>query len=356
MSALNATVPVVSTAMGYAGVAVSVLFFGSFGVLLKSKRVQETNVDPLIFQLYYSFGISVINWLILSYNKFVFTWFGAVLALMWVPASVIALYAVNFSGLAIAQGVWSGVTIFVSFIVGVAFMGDQVSNLSMAIVSLLVLVVSVGGLATSGLNIGSRALNRCRPSASVVLLDEELGQHDHQKLEDDDEEDDMATTQHLHNIKLQPYKHDPDVDNATSDQDRASLLSGDIKRAPIAGESDSAIGANSAAVAATPATPAPTLRRMLIGLVLCVFLGIENGCMMLPLRFTPEEARGVVFVCSFAIFVFPMTLLTVVGYFLIKRQKPVMHFRAVAVPGMLTGVIWSIGNLAVSTLRCRLWA
>jgi len=74
---------------GYLAVAGSALFFGSFGVPLKTKRVQNANVDPVIFQIYYSISIFVSCWLVLTYNPFVFTPWGIVGAALWVPASIL---------------------------------------------------------------------------------------------------------------------------------------------------------------------------------------------------------------------------------------------------------------------------
>jgi hypothetical protein len=73
----------VSTTLGWIGVATAVVFFGSFAVPLKLKRVQDAKVDPMVFQLYYSIAIFVLNWLILTYNEFHFTYWGIIGAALW---------------------------------------------------------------------------------------------------------------------------------------------------------------------------------------------------------------------------------------------------------------------------------
>jgi hypothetical protein len=73
----------VSTELGWIGVVVSIVFFGSTMVPLKYKPVQDAQVDPMVFQLYYSVAIFALNWLVLTYTEFHFTYWGIVGAALW---------------------------------------------------------------------------------------------------------------------------------------------------------------------------------------------------------------------------------------------------------------------------------
>jgi len=84
--------------------------------------------------------------------------------------------------------------------------------------------------------------------------------------------------------------------------------------------------------------------RPLLGMLCCLVLGIMNGSMMVPTRFTPKDASGISYVISFSIGVVLVTPVVAAFYFLVRRQMPVFHLRETLVPGLITGFIWSIGN------------
>ena len=96
--------------IGYISVILSILFFGSIGVAVKSPSVVAAKVDPVIFQLYYSTAIFITTWLLLIYVDFSFTYWGIITAMLWVPGNVLGFYAIYHIGIALAQGIWCGVT------------------------------------------------------------------------------------------------------------------------------------------------------------------------------------------------------------------------------------------------------
>eukprot|EP01114_Cavostelium_apophysatum_P020785 TRINITY_DN7058_c0_g1_i1.p1 TRINITY_DN7058_c0_g1~~TRINITY_DN7058_c0_g1_i1.p1 ORF type:complete len:338 (-),score=36.71 TRINITY_DN7058_c0_g1_i1:250-1263(-) len=138
-------------AKGYLAVLGSILFFGSFAVPLKSRRVEEANVDPVIFQLYYSIAVFALSWLVLTYNPFVFTYLGIASAALWVPASILSIAAINHLGMSVAVGMWAGVTIVVSFLWGaIAFPKENpVHNIGLSVLALIFLITGILGLSLS---------------------------------------------------------------------------------------------------------------------------------------------------------------------------------------------------------------
>lgn len=276
-------------AIGYIGVAVAVLFFGSFGVPLKTKAVQDANVDPVIFQIYYSISIFASSWIVLSYNHFVFTPYGIAGASLWVPASILSIAAINHLGMSVAVGMWAGVTIVVSFLWGaIAFPHEnKVHSIPIAATALFMLVTGILGLSLSNTpyvkNIG-----RSKSSGNIVGS----------------------------------YKSQPDE--------------GDVS--PLLTQSGRYVYIN------TTVSPNQPKKRPIVGVVCALLLGIMNGSLMVPLHYVPKEAQGIVYIVSFGIGVIIVTPVIALIYFIALRKRPVFHLRVALVPGLITGLIWNIGN------------
>jgi hypothetical protein len=55
-------------------VAIVILFWGSSGVPLKYKKLEELKVEPFILQLYISSTVFFTSWLVLIYTPFSFNY------------------------------------------------------------------------------------------------------------------------------------------------------------------------------------------------------------------------------------------------------------------------------------------
>jgi len=265
-------------ALGYIAVSGAILFFGSFAVPLKTRRVQEAQVDPVVFQMYYSLSIFCSSFLVLTYNPWVFTPWGIAGAALWVPASILSIFAINYLGLSIAVGVWAGTTIVISFLWGaLAFpKDDAVKNIPLSVLALFLLVSGIVCLSLSN-------------SEFVKKLGKNKETKQNINEEDDRYEDSPLLTQ-------------------KSQEDKSS---------------------NSG---------------KLIGLACSLILGCLNGSMMVPLRFVPKEAQGINYIVSFGIGVLIVTPVCAIVYFLARRRIPVFHYRIALIPGLITGLLWNIGN------------
>jgi len=265
-------------AVGYLAVAGAVLFFGSFAVPLKTRRVQEANVDPVVFQLYYSLSIFCSSFLVLAYNPWVFTPFGIAGAAFWVPASILSIFAINYLGMSVAVGTWAGVTIVVSFLWGSIVFRDPVHSILLSVVALSLLIGGILGLSLSNSEFVKNLGNK-------------------------------RTSQRNINVA----------------EDEAPLLNDDTQQAAE--------------------NKAPNATGKLIGLMCALVLGVLNGSMMVPLRYTPPEASGIKYIVSFGIGVMIVTPVCALFYFaIIKRQIPQLHLRVALIPGLITGLLWNVGN------------
>ncbi|PRP78327.1 zinc carboxypeptidase [Planoprotostelium fungivorum] len=284
---------------GYAAVVGAILFFGSFAaaVPLKSRRVVKANVDPVVFQVYYSISIFLSSWIVLAWahDEFRFTYYGFISAACWVPASILSIFAINHLGMSVAVGVWAGVTIVVSFIWGAFLDGVQSPRYSYSGIAVLVVGVLLLSLSSSEFvaNLGKKKK---------------------------DQNSTVYTPAYSPIHETSPLLHG---------EDKPKAINVDGSRKSYNDE---------------PALPiGEPKKNSTIGLICAVLLGAMNGSMLVPMRGAPKDIV-ITFVISFSIGVLAITPVCALAYFLFRRQRPVWHVRVALVPGLLTGLIWSIGN------------
>jgi len=258
---------------GYIAVGIAIIFFGSFALPMKSKRVQEASVDPVVFQLYYSFAIFVTSWLACIYEPFAFDYHGILAALLWVPASILSIFAINFIGLSVAQGLWSGVTIVVSFIWG-RILQSTPMKLYWAVLSMAFLLL--------GIVLISFCKNRHFFRGPITAPS---GYHTI------NESDPLYTT-----------------DNADG----------------------------------KPA--APPKDNKIAGFICAIVLGVLNGSMLVPTLHLNVSAYQ--FIPNFGIGALLVTPVFAIAYFaIIKKEMPQLKVQVTAIPGLVAGVLWNIGNV-----------
>ena len=256
-----------------------------------------------MFQLYFSLAIFISSWLVLAYNPFVFTWWGVAGAALWTPASILSLAAINDLGLSIAQAVWSGTTIVVSFLWGALVFGDKVSSLPLAILALLVLMAGLSLLA---------AIH----SSPVARIHAALG------------------------FSLSPS---PSSSSTPPQAPSTSALTTD-PTARLVGDPIQATDVPTLPIT-EPSSPSPTsLKQRIRGVLFALALGILNGSLMVPLRKTPKDADGINYIISFSIGVLGITPLLAAAYLVATKTPLVLHPRVALLPGLLAGFLWQIGN------------
>jgi glucose uptake protein GlcU len=298
--------------IGWVSVLVSIVFFGIFAIPLKMKRVVDERIDPMVFQLYMSIAICISSIAVVAsaaWHSFVWTWWAVLGAALWVPASVLSIYAIKYVGLAIAQSTWAGATILVSFAWGSLYFHDDIASGVGTAFALISMCTGLALLAVAGSKVLSthatfaslRAL-----SGATVHMDQLASDRNH----DDRNHDELIV-------------NDDDDDD---DNDDAMLLQNDD-----ASESESDMS--------------PT-KRFGLGMGCAFGLGLFNGSMLVPTRLTPDDATGVVYVGSFGVGVLLVTPILFVVYFGVQRRLPEFKWRAALLPGSIAGVLWNIGNIA----------
>jgi hypothetical protein len=99
---------------------------------------------------------------------------------------------------------------------------------------------------------------------------------------------------------------------------------------------------------AVPATTKSSIREKGIGYGCCLVSGIANGLSMIPLKYSPIEAQGIIYVLSFSIGVAILTPVIFAGYFGMKREIPKMKARVAWPWATVGGVLWATANFAAT--------
>jgi len=287
-----------------------VFIFGCYGILIKSPEVQRVNCDAMIFQCYYSAAVASVSFLIWlvagSSHGLTLTLGSFCLGLLWAGAwtvqSICCYNAIQAIGYAVGPAVWIGVSICVSFAWGVAAFGNPVEDVAGAAMAIVVLILGIVLVAaSSGLSRSSASSSEAREPLSGV--------------------------------------------GVAASEDVAGIPEVDMSQA----------GAH--------ARKGPTgIRRMIVGLAWAFAVGILNGSTMVPMTcfsagcssisISAYEGTGlapIAFLPSVVAGILVMQPLLFVLYFarsLASHQMPAFHFRVLAVPGILTGAYWGMGNFA----------
>jgi glucose uptake protein GlcU len=269
----------------------------------------------MVLQLYYSFSIFASSWLLLLFSdnpsvsnsgKFTFSYWGIIGASLWVPASVFSIYAIRFLGLSIAQGLWSGLTILVSFLWGAVVFLDPIKNIWFTLLGLLLLFVGIFGV----------ALCKSSPEKDNESTDvQKYYSQEHGRLIlEKGEKSSLASTKYI-------YSTNPHNEMAVSEPIFETNMTAYQKFKYLLLKS----------------------KNLLLGIICCCCLGLFNGSMMVPTRYNPD--KSIMYCLSFGIGVMIVTPILFVIYFLCKRQIPALYIKQALYPGLLTGFIWNLGNI-----------
>jgi glucose uptake protein GlcU len=228
-----------------------------------------------------------------------FTWLGTASAALWVPTSLLSLVAVKHIGISVGQSIWAGVTVIVSFIWGVALFQESPSQIGLAILGLILILIGIVGLSVCN-------------SDKVKSLGRET------------------------KVQEQPLLRDMS-DKAIEDTGSTS-----------------------------------TKKVFLVGLVAAIGTGLTNGSMLVPAKYAAKldtchnayrhllsllvffffflshhsvlKISGQGFIVSFGIGVAIVTSVLAVLFYIVTRKRPVLKPSSMALPAMVSGVMWSIGN------------
>lgn len=392
-------------ACGWLAAACSMLSFGSFGVPIKSKTALEVDIDPLVMQSYKTFICFVTSWLVLAVpgQEFSFSPWGIVSGLFWVPGGIATVYAIKSAGIAIGIGIGSSFIVLVSFVWGIFIFQERVHSKGGASLAILCMMLGLAGMSyfsspeIAGETSSHTAevieahhptsssldpqLTRSSPGLTTDASRRRIGNNqispNYQKVQPRESNDKMMldknhqvaasgrflatdslklstrTTQSLTSYSSQsgvlsegegleddPYDDGIMVDLPSLDDDDVDDDDDDLAALETR---ESLRRSNSC------------LNQRQRGMLAAAFCGIYGGSIMAPMKYAPEQAKGIHYLLSFSIGATLVTLtlwlLRFVYYCVLHRsiltayfKLPSFYLRVMWLPGCLCGLLWSIGN------------
>lgn len=319
-----------SVVTGLIYAAISAFFNGSYIVPFKTKKVVDLNLDPIVFQLYVTVGVFLSSFIVIPffpYNKtiadssdagteFEFSPLAAAGGAMFVVSVVASFSAVQLIGLSVAQGVWSGVALLVSFLWGVVGFGEEPLDWYMTAGGIMVLAIGVVCVATCNqladlLYPGKGLLGEGFSSSSIYGGDDELRGVSFGI----DAGGDLSRSLTASGAggSGRPFSGVVPPSMALARPPSTDSKSGVELESwrRLSGLSDGAIqriqwatGRFSPAVSCTMCSP-PILFVVLcsclcaVGLMWAVLVGVTGGSVLAPLHYVPSSQQGFVFLPSF---------------------------------------------------------
>ncbi|KAL7483927.1 hypothetical protein ACHAW6_009569 [Cyclotella cf. meneghiniana] len=354
------------------------LAFGSYGVPMKGEAATRVNVDPLVFQTYKATVVFLISSLLIVVNNLLanfesagnedptaktfnpwsiydFTPWAFVSASMWVPGGTAGVYAIRRAGLAISVGIWSCVIVVLSFVWGVlVFDEKQRSGVRGALSALAVLCIGLCGIA--------------------YFSSFEAESKHTSKLWDKD-------TKHTEKENIEVRESTPLIELADAENENSMSL--DFETYPHCGvppHSHQTIHIDPPAFLCPDGKPQKhtiNIPEFNIGIFMAVLNGVFAASIMVPLHYAPPNAtQGIGYSMSFGIAAVVVVLAIWIMrwlfhsfLFLITERLwgdhigsrngtkvivalkkgynslPSFHIREMWRPGLLSGLLYSVGNL-----------
>lgn len=288
----------------------SAVFNGSFAACAK---FTARPVDPILFTFYNSLGVLLSSFSIVPLLPFLaelpddslyhsgsdhvsISYLGIIAGSLYVIAIVFSFAAVHYIGLGVGQGVWGGAAILVSFLWGVLALGDTVKSVGIAVLSLIILILGVVGIAINHVvadvmfSRNESARNCCKKDETALLISKESSNQEEEELE----------------VGLE-----------------ASLES---RKESSSGQS------------------------FILGMICALLVGVFGGSILVPMSFVDDDLSGLAFLPSFGLGgVIASTIITVAYYTFVKKMNPFTDGNTFTTGGlfwgMLSGIIWNGGNI-----------
>lgn len=214
-------------------------------------------------------------------TSFAFSYLGIVAGGLLVVALGASFLAIDKIGVAMAQGVFGGTAIMVSYLWGVVVFQEKVNNIPLSIFGLLMLIVGVVGI----------ALNKSLTARLSAWRGKELNLLPNDSISDSYSEFDIVTPQNISQHQVQSEKD-----------------------------------------------------RLLTGILWAILVGLSGGSILAPSHYADPDVRGFAFIPSFGLGVIIISPLLSVAWFCLENCVPPLHLSTLPM-GLLSGLLWNASNI-----------
>jgi glucose uptake protein GlcU len=133
-----------SDTCGWIAAVISVLSFGSFGVPIKSVKVE---VHPLVMQSYKTLVCFLTSWLVIFLGEEIrWSYWGIASGMFWVPGAACGIIGIRNAGLAVAVGIWSSIIVMTSFLFGFVFFKEEIKDFGETFMAFCLLIAGLLGM------------------------------------------------------------------------------------------------------------------------------------------------------------------------------------------------------------------
>jgi glucose uptake protein GlcU len=354
---------------GWFAAVVAVFSWGSFGVPIKSNV--NVDVNFFVMQSYKTIVCFLTSWLVIFLGEPVrFTAWGIISGLFWVPGASCGIYAIRNAGIAVAVGTWSSIQVVVSCVFGILIFQEQVKDKAQTMLAFLILMVGLIGMSrysdpsstgkSSSADYQPVSLTEPGLPAAEKLNRSSSGTGKKRKSKTPKK----ATT--ASNV-LSPRPDDGKVETSPMSPEPSPVTPLDIEDM-----SESALLEEDVKALTKDRVILFGGRLMLtkrqLGVLGAVVNGAWGGLNLIPMHYAQRDQgmSGAGYVISYACGSMLVCVLIWVGLFLYHYVKkgysvseavealPKWHVNELGVPGVMAGLLYSIGNfcsiLAVSYL------
>eukprot|EP01040_Poterioochromonas_malhamensis_P001074 gene1074-1139_t len=296
-----------SSGVGYVYAIVACLTNGSFLVPFKFHKIAVLKIPPVVFQLYASIGIFLSSWISAAFlpinpdfvngagKSLEFVPYGFLGGVIMVLSMTLGFMATRKIGVALAQGIFGGLAIIVSYIWALLIFDEIPDDVGLSVAGVLLLVLGISGIA------GSRNV------AQYVLL------------------------------KL------PSIvsKSATNNTPLISYPSENKESEPIQ------IELGNETTQLTNSRHPISRKDYMEGVIFAVLCGVLGGTTLVPLHYVEISQGGLEYIPSFGtgVMITAPVVLFFNYYFIEKQPLPTITFDIGFAAGVLSGIIWNISNI-----------
>jgi len=327
----------------WGGILGDIVGFSSFGGLsapMKLKVLRVNNVHPALIQIFMSVTIVTFCPIALIFQTFKWSWYGVWTAILWTPMSIASIYAINYAGISVSQGVWSGGTVVVSFAWGYFLFHEIPNNPPLAILALIMIVIGLFGISFADIDINFKKI------CSKLRISNLMGLKIHTCSDENDEASEEGGVTSEDDVSSIDSKGHMDITFAEDD----SLIINENGN----GDNEKTNGLPRMLSEEWNVKTRKKMKRKefvftLIGLCCALAVALLNGTLMIFAKMGEKDFNIVI---SFGICQFLFSFTIIMCMFLwstVIYGKPPFGRKQVLLaisPGAISGILWEIGNFA----------